>query len=321
MSMEATMPLFLPDGLPAAQILRKEGFDVRSASGDAAPGVLQVALVNLMPGKQDTELAFARLLAQTGRPVALTLLVPGSYRPQTASPDHLVRFYRRWPEMSGRSFDGLIVTGAPVETLPFEEVTYWPEFREMVHWARDHVRQSLYICWSAQAALFVLRQVPKMPLAEKAFGVFEQQLTTSSTATKGMGTSFPVPVSRHAESNRVALAACGAKVIAGSSETGASLVEDPDNRAHFFFDHLEYASDSLLREYERDRSKGLVIAPPRKPTRDQGWEPYASLFYRNWLDIIRPVGEPATASSVEWLFSWSGSFRSTRSTVPARARS
>src|SRR5689334_12883013 len=176
------MAIKLPVGLPVADRLRGEGASVADNDDQSPPRpALRIALVNLMPRKEATELAFARLLAQCGSSVELTLVLPQGYQPRHVSADHIEQFYRRWPDVREMSFDGLIITGAPVETLPFEDVSYWPEIRQIFEWARTNVASSLYVCWAAQAALYALRGIDKYLLPEKAFGVFEQAVAAPAS--------------------------------------------------------------------------------------------------------------------------------------------
>ncbi len=299
------MTTLLPEGLPAAEILRREGFDIGAASHrERRAGHLRIGLVNLMPRKEATELAFARLLAQTGRPVELTLLLPQAYETRSTPREHLDRHYRRWPEVRHESFDAVIVTGAPVETLPFEEVAYWSEMKEILRWARDEVGAGLYICWAAQAALYAFRGIPKTMLEEKAFGVFDQTVLASSALLRGMGSGFPAPVSRHTEVQRKHLEVPGLTVLAASDETGACMVEDRENRAVCIFDHLEYADDTLSLEYERDQRKGLPTRPPHASASGRSWAPYAALFFRNWIDEVagRRDRQGAEDQAISWLF-------------------
>lgn len=299
------MTIVLSDQLPAMEILRQEGFDVSAASrAEPALNRLRIGLVNLMPRKEATELAFARLLAQTGHAIELTLVLPAAYEPRNTPHEHIERHYRRWPDIRDERFDAMIFTGAPVETLPYEDVAYWSEFRAMAEWAREHVGAALYICWAAQAALYVFRGIDKTLLDEKAFGIFEQAIVACSPLTRGLGRRFPVPVSRHSAIERKRLDAAGLRVLAESGETGACIVDDCDNRAVCIFDHLEYAADTLSLEYERDRHRGLSTRPPRNAGSGLAWEAYAALFYRNWLDgiVARREVSDAEERSISWLF-------------------
>lgn len=304
------MPVKLPDGLPACDTLREEGVSLVTGawSGPQSGPPLRVALLNLMPQKAVSETQIARLLGTSPRRVELTLLVPGSYRAKTAPPEHLAAFYRPWPDVRDQDFDGLIVTGAPVETLPFEEITYWEELTAVFDWARTNVRRSFYICWAAQAALHHAHGVPKHPLDQKLFGVFRQRADTPDTSLmKGLEDGFPTPVSRHTEVRAADLPLDrGLDVLASSPDSGLCLLEDRPRRAVYMFDHLEYDADSLQKEYQRDRDAGLEIALPRNyfpdddPTRApiNGWRGPAQRLFDNWLEqIARDVSEDVRGCS------------------------
>ena len=199
------MSIILPDGLPARWTLRAEGHDATSrreaaASPRRSRRPLRILLVNLMPDKPATERQIARLLAGTPHAVELTLAIPDSYRPKTVDPAHIWAFYKSWRQVRDRDFDGLIVTGAPVETLAFEDVTYWSDLTEIFDWARTRVARSLYICWAAQAALRHLHGVPKHGLAEKLSGVYRHRVhDRGHPLLRGFGGGFAAPVSRHTE--------------------------------------------------------------------------------------------------------------------------
>jgi homoserine O-succinyltransferase/O-acetyltransferase len=270
---------------------------------------LRVALLNLMPNKPATDAQFARLLRATGRPVELVRLVPGTCRPRNTSADYLARHYVRWPEVRNQRFDGLIVTGAPVETLAFEAVDYWRELTEIFDWARSHVRRSYFVCWAAQAALYHRHGVPKHALPDKAFGVFAQNVRAADSAyLRGFADGFPVPVSRHTEVREADLpASVGLRVLAASAETGVCLVEDAAARALYMFNHLEYDAETLDLEYRRDLQAQRPIAmphnyypadDPRCAPRDV-WRSAAERLFRNWLDLIardaERTGEAADA--------------------------
>ena len=288
------MSIILPNGLPAAAQLRAEGLVVREGVGAPSAGrPLRIALLNIMPKKPTTETQIARLLASTRLPVELVLMRPEGYRPKTTSAQHLERFYRSWDEVRRRPLDGLIVTGAPVETLPFEAVDYWPELMRMLDWAATETAGSLFICWAAQAALYHHYGVPKRALSEKRFGVYRQGVTAPDAATmRGFTGSFPVPVSRHTETAPEDLPRdAGLRVLAESPESGLCLIEDPAQRAHYMFNHWEYDATTLPEEYARDRAAGQEIALPHNvfPKGDSSetpvnsWRPTARLFFANWL--------------------------------------
>ncbi|MGF1611419.1 MAG: homoserine O-succinyltransferase [Kiloniellales bacterium] len=309
------MSILLPEGLPARRQLASEGVALLDRPVPARDGQsrLRVALVNLMPRKAITETQIARLLGSTPHRVELTLLVPASYRARTTDPDHLAAFYRPWPEVREQSFDGLIVTGAPVETLPFEAVDYWRELTEIFDWADRNVGASYFICWAAQAALFHRHGVPKHALADKAFGVHTHEVRSPSAALlRGFGSCFPVPVSRHTEVRAEDLPAGGAvQVLADSPETGLCLLHEAERQATYMFNHLEYDADTLPAEYERDLEAGLPIRLPRHtfaeddPSRPphQRWRPFAHLLFRNWLDGLAELANRRASASrdMAWL--------------------
>ena len=294
------MPIVLPKGLPAAAELRAEGISVAetplSATGHdrlADPRPLRIALLNLMPEKPRTELQIARMLGGAGLPVSLTLMLPDGYRARTTDPAHIERHYRRWSDLRHRAFDGLIVTGAPIEFLAYEEVSYWRQMTSIMDWSREMVGRSLFICWSAQAALKHRHGVEKRMLPSKAFGVYRQQVVApSSPIMAGFPSAFPVPVSRHSDISQADLPeGRGLAVLARSSETGLCLLEDRPYRSLYMFNHLEYDADTLDREYRRDLAARRPIAPPvgaypggdlsRTPV--NVWRAQARRFFSNWL--------------------------------------
>ncbi len=323
------MPIILPDGLPARWSLKAEGLEAASLREAVAqretdgPGrqtrrPLRVLLINLMPDKPAAERQLARLLAATAHPVELALAIPDSYRPKTADPAHIWAFYQPWSRMKDQAFDGLIVTGAPVETLAFEAVTYWRELTEIFDWARDRVGHSLFICWAAQAALRHFHGVPKHRLDAKLSGVYRHRVhAPGHPLMRGFGGDFVTPVSRHTEVRSGDLPqARGLEILASSEEAGLCAVADRPNRALYMFNHLEYETDTLLREYLRDLRSGEAVAPPRHyfpgddPSRApvDGWSRYGRLLFGNWLDEIRresaartgPASEPAAAEAGLW---------------------
>lgn len=286
------MAIILPDGLPAGETLRREGIAVLERA-DSGRKPLRVALVNLMPDRPTTETQFARLLGHSAQAVELTLVIPDTHDPKTTPHNHIAAFYRRWSEIAGRRFDGLVVTGAPVEHLPFEEVHYWPELCRIFDWAELHAGSAYYVCWAAQAALRHFHGVQKHPLTQKAFGVFWQRASIRSTPLmRGLGEMFPTPVSRHTEVRCAELPwSRGLLPLAASPRSGLCLVEDRPRRAICMFNHLEYDTDTLHREYLRDRAAGLKVPPPagyfpgddpdRAPVNT--WRPAAQALFANWL--------------------------------------
>jgi homoserine O-succinyltransferase/O-acetyltransferase len=299
------MPIILPDGIPTRHTLDAEGVGVLRGAPDDAAGArpLRVALVNLMPRKTTTELQIARLLGGTPRTVALTLVVPDRYVSSTTPEFYLGAFYRRWRDIRDSAYDALIVTGAPVECIPFEAVTYWPELTQIFDWATRNVRRSYYICWAAQAALYHFHGVPKHRLPSKRFGVFRQTILRSGNPLfEGLARSFPVPVSRHTETRREDLPLDrGLTVLAASRQSGLCMVEDTNRRALCMFNHLEYDADTLAEEFQRDRNEGAAIAVPENyypsddPTRPplNTWRPFARRIFRNWLRGAVPAEDQA----------------------------
>ena len=291
------MPIALPPGLPARRTLLAEGIEVldRDQLRFLGRRALRVCLVNLMPKKAVTEAQIARLLGGTPIPVDLTLCLPRGYRSKSMSDDHMA-FYRPWMSIRHEPFDALIVTGAPIEALPFEDVAYWSGVSAVFDWARAGGIASLHICWAAQAALYHFRGVPKHPLPRKMFGVFRQRTTSrTSPLLAGFGEEFPVPVSRHTEVRASDLpAVAGLAVLAASPEAGLCLVEDRANRALYMFNHAEYDAESLRDEFRRDRLAGKPVAIPSNyfpgddPERAPAnmWRPYAHRLFSNWLGEI-----------------------------------
>ena len=271
---------------------------------------LRIALVNLMPDKRATEAQFARVLAVGSTPVELTLVLPDGYRSRHSTAEHLA-LYRRFSEIAGERFDGVIVTGAPVETLPFESVTYWRELTRIFDWARERVASLLCICWAAQAALYHFHGVSKHPLPAKKFGIYGHHVVRpQSPLMRGMGREFLTPVSRHTEVAAEALPQ-GVEVLAASDEAGLCILTDPANGLVCNFNHLEYDTGTLHREFLRDRQAGRPVPVPAHyyPKNDpqcapvNSWRPFATRFFGNWLRELerkRPQSEDAS-EGLRWL--------------------
>lgn len=308
------MPIKIPNDLPARRVLEAEGVAVIGESDaldqDIRP--LRVALLNLMPDKIRTETQLARLIGSTPLQVELTLLKTATYQAKNTPEQHLIDFYSTWADVRDEYFDGLIVTGAPIETLPFEEVDYWDELTGIFDWAVDHVFNSLYICWGGQAALHHFYGVPKYELPEKMFGVFEHRLTTpNAPLLRGFNDRFWIPVSRHTEIHGEDIPNIpGLRILADSPDSGVCLVEDAAHRAAFIFNHLEYDAATLKEEYERDRAvgKGTQIPsnyfPDDDPTAPpiNRWRATAHLLFSNWITGIyagTPYDLPARGPSPE----------------------
>ncbi len=253
---------------------------------------LRIGLLNLMPNKIGTETQLARLLGATPLQIELTLVRITDHVSRNTSADHMAAFYRSWSDIRAERFDGFIITGAPVERLPYEEVRYWPELRSILDWTQTHVHRCFTICWAAQAALFHFHGLPKRDLSCKAFGVFQHQnLAPASPYLRGFSDTFDVPVSRWTEVCPSALAgAKGLHVLADSIEAGAGLVDDRAHGALHMFNHLEYDTGTLAAEYHRDCSPQLPKGyfPANDPTRspENRWRGHAHLLFANWINEI-----------------------------------
>ena len=296
--------IFLPEHLPAAAALSAAGLDVATYSScptKAKEGemVRHVLLLNLMPQKLVTELDIARTLAETGRTVRLTLVrLPGQTF-KTTPMEHILQFYRELtPEMLAEA-DGLIVTGAPLENIAFEEVRYWQLLEQAMDEAARRRLPVLYICWAAQAALYHFYKIPKHPLPRKMFGVFKQKvLRPESAAMQGLTPEFPMPNSRHTEVRRNDFPADSElQILCESEESGIGAAFSEKNNATFIVGHLEYEPFTLHNEYLRDLAKGLPIQPPlhyyigapEAACPDYTWHAAAVRFYANWLDTCLPL--------------------------------
>lgn len=292
------MPVKVPDTLPARGVLEAENVflmeERRALQQDIRP--LRIAILNLMPTKIATETQLLRLLGNTALQVEVTLLHMATHEAKNTPAEHLLEHYVSFSEVRSQTFDGLIVTGAPVETLPFEDVDYWPELAELLDWARTHVFSSLFICWGAQAALHRYYGVPKHPLAEKVFGVFPHRtLARHERIVQGFDDVFFAPHSRHTETRREdILAEPRLELLAESDEAGVYLVQSRDRRQVFVTGHSEYDPGTLQGEYARDLGKGLPIGIPKNyfpgddPTREPlvRWRGHANLLFANWLNYF-----------------------------------
>ncbi|NNE23643.1 MAG: homoserine O-succinyltransferase [Rhizobiales bacterium] len=291
------MTLALPTGLPAIDKLRREGLPVTSGPlfATAARPVLRVGLVNLMPDKITTETQIARQLAGCSLPIDLTFLCPASRVSRNTCARHLARFYKDLGAARHLQFDGVIVTGAPVEMMAFEEVDYWHELTALFDVIKQTGTPGLFICWAAQAALHHYHGVPKHVLKAKASGVYPQQVFRyGSPCVAGMGAQFATPVSRHTEVRwDDLLNVPDLYVAAASRETGVGLVEDEASSALYMFNHLEYDADTLAREYERDQQCDQAAPIPKNYFPDDNpwqaphasWARSARRFFANWTHI------------------------------------
>lgn len=290
------MPIKVPDHLPAADVLAQENIFVmgedRAAHQDIRP--LRILVLNLMPTKVVTETQLMRLLGNTPLQVEVELLHTATHVSRNTSRDHLDSFYKSFSQVRGDNYDGMVITGAPVEMLEFVDVDYWPELQEIMEWTKSHVYSTLHICWAAQAGLYYHYGVPKYPLPAKMFGVFPHHLANHTTMLlRGFDEEFMAPHSRHTEIRRADIAAVPQlELLAESEEAGVYLVRSRDNRQVFVTGHAEYDWDTLQREYERDRQQGLAIEVPVNyfPEDDPGrkpvvrWRGHANLLFSNWLN-------------------------------------
>ncbi len=294
------MPIKLPANLPAFDVLTREGVQVmseeRATRQDIRP--LRIGLLNLMPKKIQTENQFARLLGAGPLQIELSLIRMSEHRTRNTAAEHMEEFYRPFSDIaaSGEKFDGLVITGAPIEHLPFEEVTYWDELRQVIDWSRTHVHSTFGVCWGGMAMLYHLHGVQKHMLKEKAFGCFRQQnLAPANPYLRGFSDDLVIPVSRWTEMRQDEIdAAGGLQTLLASRITGPCLVEDPAHRALYIFNHFEYDSDTLKQEYDRDIAAGTAINvpvnyyPDDDPTRPplNRWRSHAHLLYGNWINEI-----------------------------------
>ena len=290
------MPLILPKNLPAAEALERENIFVmpeeRARNQDIRP--LRIVVVNLMPTKIATETQLARLLASTPLQVVLTFLRTGTHQSKNTSENHLQAFYRTVDEVMGERFDGMIITGAPVEQMPFEEVDYWPELCRIMDFSKKNVWSTLHVCWGAQAGLYHHFGIRKQPLDEKMFGIFPLRgPRPSSPLGRGSAEIFYAPHSRHTTVSREdVLATPQVRVLAESDEAGLYLMATDSGRQIFVTGHPEYDRMTLDSEYRRDLARGLAIQPPAHyyadddPGRDVlfRWRGHAHLLYSNWLN-------------------------------------
>jgi homoserine O-succinyltransferase/O-acetyltransferase len=290
------MPVRIPATLPARVILERENIFVmgreRAEQQDIRP--LHVAILNLMPTKIETETQLLRLLGNSALQVEITLLQTATYQPKNTSAEHLLAHYKTWEDVKNERFDGLVITGAPVEQLPFEEVEYWGELCSLMDWATNHVFSTLYICWGAQAGLYHHYGIPKYPLSHKMFGVFEHKvLVRNQKLLRGFDDTFLAPHSRHTEIRVEDLEKVGGlKLLAASEEAGVYLAASRDGRQVFVTGHSEYDPLTLKGEYNRDISQGLPTQVPRNyfPGDDPAqpplvrWRGHANLLFANWLN-------------------------------------
>ena len=292
------MPIKIPNQLPATETLRQENIfvmtETRAISQDIRP--LRLLLVNLMPTKVDTETQLARVLGNTPLQIEVELIAPSSHVCKNTSQEHMLAFYRSFEDIRDQSFDGCLITGAPVELMPFEEVDYWPELCEIMEWTKSHVHSTLHICWGAQAGLYYHFGIPKHTLQEKLSGVFLHTVEDPNFILfRGFDDRFFVPHSRNTTVYREDIEAVPElKVMSASPEAGVYAAKTRGGRQIFLMGHAEYDRDTLKKEYLRDCAAGLHPSLPRHyfpqddPSQEprMNWRSCANLLYSNWLNYF-----------------------------------
>ncbi|MBR3874297.1 MAG: homoserine O-succinyltransferase [Clostridia bacterium] len=292
------MPIKIPNGLPAAQTLADENIfvmtETRATTQDIRP--LKIMLLNLMPTKIDTETQLSRLLGNTPLQVELTLVRTRSHESKNTPEEHMLAFYQHFEDVCQQNFDGLVITGAPVEHLPFEQVDYWDELCRIMEWSKTHVHSTFHICWGAQAGLYYHFGIGKKPLPEKMFGVFPHRRDYArSILLRGFDDTFMVPHSRHTTIDREDIEKdARLRILASSDEAGVYAVSTKNGRQIFITGHSEYDPLTLEREYKRDVAAGKPIKVPKNyypgddPTQAPivSWRSHANLLYTNWLNYF-----------------------------------
>ena len=289
------MPIKLPSTLPAYDVLTREGVMVMPADAAEKQDIrpMKIGLLNLMPKKIQTENQFARLIGATPLQIELQLIRMSEHQTKNTAAEHMEEFYRPFQEVKDQKFDGLIITGAPIEHMPFEDVTYWDELKEVMDWTQTNVHMTFGVCWGGMAMINHFHGVKKHMLDAKAFGCFRHiNLDPQSAYLRGFSDECVIPVSRWTEMKQAEIdAASGLKTLLGSAEAGPCLVEDRDHRALYIFNHFEYDSGTLKEEYDRDVDAGTPINvpmnyypgdDPAQPPQNR-WRSHAHLLYGNWI--------------------------------------
>ena len=304
------MPIQIPNNLPAAEVLQQENIFVmpedRAATQDIRP--LEIVVLNLMPTKIATETQLSRLLGNTPLQVHLELMHTKSHVAKNTSQEHLLTFYKTFDELKDRKFDGMVITGAPVENIEFEDVDYWQELCEIMEWSKSHVQSTFHICWGAQAGLYYHYGIKKYPLNEKLFGVFEHTKDyPRAILLRGFDDIFWAPHSRHTTVLREDVEAVpGLKILASSEKAGVYAVMSKNGRQIFVTGHSEYDPDTLEKEYLRDKNLGLPIRVPENyyPNDDDTkaplvrWRGHGNLLFSNWLNYFVYQATPYDISSI-----------------------
>lgn len=304
------MPIKIDDRLPAKESLENENIfvmtETRAQCQDIRP--LKILILNLMPTKIETETQLLRLLGNTPLQVDIELLQTATHKSKHTDEDHMLMFYKTFDEVKDKKYDGMIVTGAPVELLEFEEVDYWPELCEIFEWSKTNVYSTFHICWGAQAALYYHYGIPKHKLDEKMFGVFPHKpLDLYHPLLRGFDDCYNVPQSRHTETRFDDIALCkDLQIISYSEISGIHLISDLDCRKFFATGHSEYDADTLAKEYFRDKEKGLAIQlpynyfPDNDPTKKpiMTWRNVGTLMFTNWLNYFVYQKTPYDINSI-----------------------
>ena len=292
------MPIKVPSKLPAKKQLEVEQVQLISSDTALRQDIrpMKVLLLNLMPKKRDTEIQFARLLGNSPLQIELTLMTTASYQPKNEETTYLNEFYYTLDEIKDNFYDALIITGAPVETLPFEEVAYWKELVKIIEWSDKHVFQRVGICWGAQALLYHQFQIPKYSLEDKVFGIFSHQINPAKLRLmQGFTDNFPMPVSRHTETKISDIREyLQFDILAYSQKAGIGMIINNNNDDFFIFNHLEYDFDTLHKEYQRDLNTNQKIVMPENYYPENNieklptniWRPFAFLLFANWLNQL-----------------------------------
>ncbi len=305
------MPIKIPNGLPAAEQLLNENIFVmnefRAETQDIRP--LKILLLNLMPTKIVTETQFSRLLGNTPLQVELTLLKTSSHESKNTSKEHMIAFYKTFDEIKNDKFDGMVITGAPVEQLDFEKVDYWQELTEIFNWTKTNVHSTVFICWGAQAGLYHFYGVKKVMLSEKLSGVYKHKIVDKkSMLVRGFDDEFFAPHSRHSGVDREEIYSIkNLKVLSESDEAGVYLIKSIDNSQVFITGHSEYDADTLKKEYERDKLAGLNPSVPKNyfPFDNDSlpplvtWRSHANLLFYNWLNYFVYQSTPYDVSKIK----------------------
>jgi len=292
------MPIRIPNALPARATLEAEGVSVMDEKTATRQDIrpLRIGLLNLMPDKMRTETQIARLIGATPMQLDLTLIRIGAHKSKNTAEEHLISFYKTWDEIRHQKFDGFIITGAPIETLDFEEVTYWDELTQIFDWTQTNVLSTFNICWGAMAAIYHFHKIPKYTLAKKAFGVYRHRnLNPASPYLSGFSDDFSIPVSRWTEMRTVDIEQhADLELLMESDVTGPCLIAEKQGNRLYIFNHIEYDSTSLSDEYFRDIEAGNKIEMPQNyfpadnpemPPQNR-WRSHAHLLFGNWINQI-----------------------------------